>query len=430
MLENYWNETDGDKGTAMQGDTKFIRTMQLSNLLSFGPDTPPIEFESLNVLIGPNGSGKSNAIEAIDLLRAAATDLVAPVRAGGGTQEWLWKGVEKPPNAEINATLTYPGGRMPLRHRISFTAVGQRFELIDEAIEEESIRSSRKGTRAHARRDIYFFYRYEEGQPKLLVRPARGSGEAGIHSGRYRHIRSEDLTPNQSVLSQRRDPDQYPEITYLGNGYHQFRLYREWNVGPNTAPRLPQPADLPNDFLAENANNLALVLNDLSQRREAKNAIFGRLAQFYDQFEELLTYLKGGTVQVYFQEKGLLQPVSSSRMSDGTLRFLCLASILCHPSPPLLVCIEEPEIGLHPDILPVVAEMLIEASQKTQIIVTTHSDILVDALSQVPEVVQVCEKVSNSTSVRRLDQERLRLWLKEYTLGDLWRSGELGGNRW
>lgn len=414
----------------MQRDTRFIQTLQLRNLLSFGPDTPPIEFGSLNVLIGPNGSGKSNVIEAIDLLRASATDLVAPVRAGGGTQEWLWKGVDKPPNAEINATLAYPDGSMPLRHRISFTAVGQRFELINEAIEEESIRSSSNSIRARRNTNAFFFYRYEEGRPVLRVSPASGSGDEVRVGGRSRLNRLKDIAPDQSVLSQRRDPDQYPEITYLGNGYQQFKLYREWNVGPNTAPRLPQPADLPNDFLAENANNLALVLNDLSQRREIKNSIFGRLAQFYEQFEEFLTYLKGGTVQVYFQEKALLQPVSTSRLSDGTLRFLCLASILCHPSPPLLVCIEEPEIGLHPDILPVVAEMLIEASQQTQIIVTTHSDILVDALSHVPEAIHVCEKESNSTSVRRLDQDSLREWLKEYSLGDLWLKGKLGGNRW
>ena len=135
-------------------------------------------------------------------------------------------------------------------------------------------------------------------------------------------------------------------------------------------------------------------------------------------------------MQVFLREKNLYDWVPATRLSDGTLRFLCLISILCHPSPPPLICIEEPEIGLHPDIMPIIAELLIEASQRTQIIVTTHSDILVDALSHVPEAVLVCEKESNATSVRRLNQDDLREWLKEYSLGDLWRSGELGGNRW
>ena len=97
--------------------------------------------------------------------------------------------------------------------------------------------------------------------------------------------------------------------------------------------------------------------------------------------------------------------------------------------PPPLICIEEPEIGLHPDILPIIAELLIEASQRTQIIVTTHSDILVDALSHVPEAVLVCEKESNATSVRRLSRDELGEWLNEYSLGDLWLRGKLGGNR-
>lgn len=72
----------------MLGDKRFIRTLHLQNLLSFGPSTPPLELSSLNVFIGPNGSGKSNIIEAIDLLRASATDLTVPVRAGGGVAEW------------------------------------------------------------------------------------------------------------------------------------------------------------------------------------------------------------------------------------------------------------------------------------------------------------------------------------------------------
>ena len=239
-----------------------------------------------------------------------------------------------------------------------------------------------------------------------------------------------DLTPNQSVLSQRRDPDQYPEITYLGDQYKQFKLYRDWDTGRNSALRNPQAVDQPNHFLAEDASNLGLVLNYLERTGNIKDTLNAHLSRFYDQYKDYTVSVEGGTVQVFLREKNLRNSVPATRLSDGTLRFLCLISILCHPSPPPLICIEEPEIGLHPDILPMIAELLIEASQRTQIIVTTHSDILVDALSHVPEAALVCEKESNATSVRRLDQERLREWLKEYSLGDLWRSGELGGNRW
>ena len=407
----------------MLGDKRFIKTLRLRNLLSFGPDTQSIELEALNVLIGPNGSGKSNILEAIDLLRASATDLVAPVRAGGGTEEWLWKGTESLPVAEVDATLYNPNGIMALRHRISFASVGQRFELVDEAIENE--REEFEGAT-----DVRFFYRYQAGHPVLSVRAVDVNGALTYSERRERKLQREDLAPNQSVLSQRRDPDQYPEITYLGDQYKRFKLYREWNMGRHTTPRNPQPVDMPSDFLAEDASNLGLVLNHLDLIGDIRSLLFSQIEQFYGQFERYQVYFQGGTVQVFFHEKELYRPVPATRLSDGTLRFLCLVSILCHPSPPPLICIEEPELGLHPDILPIIAELLIEASHRTQVIVTTHSDILVDALSHVPEAVLVCEKERNATSVRRLDQEQLRIWLNEYSLGDLWRSGELGGNRW
>ena len=108
----------------------------------------------------------------------------------------------------------------------------------------------------------------------------------------------------------------------------------------------------------------------------------------------------------------------------------CLA-VLCHPTPPPVVCIEEPEIGLHPDVIPEVAKLLVEASSRAaRIFVTTHSDILVDALTDVPEAVIVCEKSDGATQLRRLDAEELKPWLEKYRLGELWTKGRFGGNRW
>ncbi|MEJ1932323.1 AAA family ATPase, partial [Nostoc sp. NIES-2111] len=138
----------------------------------------------------------------------------------------------------------------------------------------------------------------------------------------------------------------------------------------------------------------------------------------------------GGTVQIFIREEGLTQPIPATRLSDGTLRYLFLIALLLDPTPPPLICLEEPEIGLHPDILPTIAEMLIEASQRTQLIVTTHSDALVSALSEYPESILVCERDEKGSHLRRLEPEKLKNWLENYTLGDLWRMGEIGGNRW
>jgi predicted ATPase len=112
------------------------------------------------------------------------------------------------------------------------------------------------------------------------------------------------------------------------------------------------------------------------------------------------------------------------------MRYLCLLAILCDPKPGPLICIEEPELGLHPDIIPKLADLLVEASSRTQLIVTTHSDILIDALTETPEAVIVCSKEYGQTQMERLSRENLSHWLEKYRLGQLWMSGEIGGTRW
>ena len=391
-----------------------IQSVRLDSILSFGPGTPELPLEPLNVLIGPNASGKSNLIEALSLLAAAPRDLQTPIREGGGSWDWLWKGAAGTPTATVDATVEYPGGPTALRYRLSFAETGRRFELRDEAVENE------KPTNPYDDQP-YFYYHYQDGRPVLNV-----MGEARSE----RRLSREDVRPDQSILSQRRDPDSYPELTYLANLFERMSFYREFHVGRHTPPRLPQKADLQQDRLLEDASNLGLVLSDLLNQPTVKRMLLDRLRDFYPLVEDVVIYHIGGTVQIFFHERGLYHSVPATRMSDGSLRYLCLLAVLCHPSPAPIVCIEEPEIGLHPDVIPEVAKLLVEASSRSQIFVTTHSDILVDALTDVPEAVIVCEKSDGATQLRRLDAEELRPWLEEYRLGELWTRGRFGGNRW
>jgi predicted ATPase len=401
----------------MLGDKRFLRTIKLTNLLSFGPDTPELELRSLNVLIGPNGAGKSNLIDAISLLQAAPGNLLEPIQTGGGISEWLWKGSEGPA-AEINTTVDYPDGKMPLRHRISFSMVGQRAELADEAVENEHPIGSLDS-------DPYFYYRYQNGHPVLNLKETPSSiGPV------KRKLRREDLKIDQSVLSQRRDPDLYPEITYLCNEYGRVKLYREWNLGRNAPARKPIRTDIAADFLQEDAANVALILNDLEHRTSLRSRLVEKLRDADESIVDFSTRVLGGTIQLFLHYSGLKAPVPATRLSDGTFRYLCLLAVLCHPEPPPLVCIEEPELGLHPDLLPSLADLFIEASNRMQLIVTTHSDKLVDGLTKEPEAVVVCEKDKGATRLTRLNGERLAKWLADYGLGQLWRKGEIGGNRW
>jgi predicted ATPase len=407
----------------MLGDRRFIRSITLRNFLSFGSEPMQLEARSLNVLIGPNASGKSNLIEALGLLNAAPKDLTAPIREGGGIAEWLWKGASDNPVAEIEVTVQPLEGDVPLRHRLSFAMVGLRTELVDEAIENER-------PDYHGASDVRFYYRYQQGKPVLNLRMKPSSPVGGSKGRAERRLKREDLELNQSVLSQKKDPDLYPEITYLGVQYSKMKLYREWNLGRHTAPRNPQQVDAPEDFLAENASNLGLVLNNLENRPGVKKLLSEKLRLFGEGVDDITLLVHGGTIQIYLHEQGLSQAIPATRLSDGTLRYICLLAVLCHPSPPSVVCIEEPELGLHPDILPTIAELLVDASSRTQLFVTTHSEILVDALTNVPESVVVCEKHEGATRMRRLNSESLKAWLEKYTLGQLWRRGELGGNRW
>lgn len=385
-----------------------LKSIKLTNFLSFGETTQAVELLPLNVVIGPNGSGKSNLIESIELIRSAPKELLTPIRDGGGVRDWLWKGAPPTPTATVDAVFDNPNGPVALRYVLSFTEVAQRFEIVDERVENE------RPDTGHDK--LHFFYRFESGHGVLNVK------------GAPRRLQHEEIDPTASILAQRKDPDQYPELTYLGNALPKIRLYREWSFGRYTPPRLPQKADLPNDLLEPDASNLGLVLNRLRREPEAKRRLLEALRALYEGIDDYDVQIEGGTVQVFLHEGRFSVP--ATRLSDGTLRYLCLLSILCHPNPPPLVCIEEPELGLHPDVLPTLAGLLKEAAERTQLIVTTHSDILVDALTDRPEAVLVAEKTSCGTTLNRLDAKKLKPWLEKYRLGQLWTRGEIGGTRW
>lgn len=385
-----------------------VEQLTLSNLLSFGANLEPIALGPLNLVIGPNGSGKSNLLEAIDLLKHAPGSLSTPVREGGGIRDWLWKGAEQMPTATINAVISNPKGPTSLRYVLSFTEVAQRFEIVDERIENDKPDNGQIGP--------YFYYRFERGRPVLNI------------AGKKHVLKREAIDVERSILAQRRDPDQYPEITYLAEILPNIRLYREWTFGRYTAPRMPQKVDLPNKWLESDGSNLGLVLNRLRRDPASKARLLDALRKLYNGIDDFDVQIEGGTVQVFFHEGKMTIP--ATRLSDGTLRYLCLLAVLCDPNPPPLVCIEEPELGMHPDILPTLAELLRDASTRCQIIVTTHSDVLVDAMTDTPEVVLICEKHEGATTLHRLSQSDVEVWLDRYRLGELWTRGEIGGTRW
>jgi predicted ATPase len=149
-----------------------------------------------------------------------------PLRGAGasGVRDWIWKGVNNG-HARLEAVIDYPAGTHPLRHRIEFTETAARFELLDEAIENSVPDPDHD--------DPFFFYRYQQGRPALSVR-----------DGGRRQLRREDVAPDESILSQRRDPDQYPELAHLADVYSKVRVYREWSFGRTSVFRGPPLHDM------------------------------------------------------------------------------------------------------------------------------------------------------------------------------------------
>ena len=385
-----------------------IRQVKVSGLLSFGTRGIDVTLNPLNVLIGPNGSGKSNLLEVFALLRSAPSNLPTPVKEMGGVREWLWKGPRPATEAEIEVLVEYPQGKQPLRHVLSIADHGGRFEVADERIENE---------RPDRGKDTpYFFYRFQRGHP--IINDLQETD---------RKLKRESVLPEESILSQVRDPERYPALAWLQTKYEQIRLFRNWSFGPNASLRKEQSTHGRSDFLNDGGENLALVLSNI--RTRVKRDLEESLRRLYEGIESVDVTIDGGNVLLFLEESGGRE-IPATRLSDGTLRYLCLLAILLHPDPPPLIAIEEPELGLHPDLIPQVAELLVRASARTQLVVTTHSRLLIEALGDDPSCVLVCEKHEGASQIERLDSQRLSAWLKEYSLGQLWSMGEIGGNRW
>lgn len=242
-----------------------------------------------------------------------------------------------------------------------------------------------------------------------------------------------EVSPTESVFERYKIPTDTTPITRVGRRFEGIQIYREFRTTSDSQARIGAAVSSPPSWnkLYDGGGNLAVVLLELDFR-ELHDRVRGYLQRFCDRFKDLEIRLdEAGIAKTYIEESGLLEPLVSGRLSDGTLKFLCLLAVLLDPDPAPLICIEEPEVGLHPEAIQIVADALVEASDRTQLIVTTHSEALIDALSERPEDVLITERdFDNGTQFRRLKKEQLSLWLERYSLGQLWRKGELGGTRW
>lgn len=375
-----------------------IERLRVQGLLSFGPDGIDLPLESLNVLIGPNGSGKSNLLKVLGLLRTAAAGDRA-LFDGRNWEKLLWHG---PPHVSDDAS-----AKARVIADVKPPGLERRWEYHLELF---------PATGGHVKKHI----------------PMAGKSEIDILHGHYSDIRLYSNWAFGSLASIRDgqgppvkpswpNDTEYPgsiPVVAQDNGVRYKRdLY-------NPITSWPYQDD---KWLTETAENLPSVISRFSSDRQV---VLGKyLKKLYDGIVGITTPFNDGKVSVVIEENDGRQ-IPAERLSDGTLRYLSLLTVLLDPDPPPLIGIEEPELGLHPDIVFELAKLLVEASERTQLVVTTHSHVLVDALTDHPTSVVACGKHQGQTWFKRVTPGVAEVWLNDNSLGQVWSMGGIGGNRW
>jgi predicted ATPase len=357
----------------------------------------------LNVLIGPNGSGKSNLLRAIELLHVAADgDLSEFIISQGGFGPFLWDGRANRIswNLKVNSD---PAKREILDYGLEIQQAGgyNYFRIAEEFLKANG---------------------------KTLVESVPGQLSV------YNPDRDEMVI---DTLKRLKDPEQtsllqagvwpIPEPLVLAIILLSWSVYHDLRVDQSAPLRQAAVARFERS-LALDGQNLIPVLHTLyTGDREFKKSVDSAMrAAFGDDFEELVfPPAADQRVQLRVRWRSLKTEQPAANLSDGTLRFLILLAILANPEPSSLIAIDEPETGLHPGMLPLIAEMAADAAERTQVVLSTHSPQLLDAFQGEAITTTVAQMVDGETRLTTLDGEELRRWLREYSLGSLFRSGEL-----
>ena len=375
--------------------------------------------DRLNVVIGPNGSGKSNLLRVLELLTTAGKEgLGKHIQREGGIAPLLWDGRA---NGLHFRTKMSPADPSRDETRDSLT-----YDLTLDRIGQSS--SYRVGSEL-----LGNYHKVETGersQPfKMLERvPQR----AVIFDENERALVtiSERLDEEETLLSVAASPvtnNQF--IEEFQRRYANWRIYED--IYTDRASAMRQATVARNETLVDSdGQNLIAVLHTLyTADRDFKNEVNTAMrSAFGDDFEELIfPPAADQRVQLRVRWRSLKREQSAADLSDGTLRFLFLLAVLANPSPPSLIAIDEPETGLHPSMLPIVAEYACDAAERTQVILTTHSPEFLDAFRETIPSTTVAEWKDGETKLSVQSGDELKYWLEQYTLGELYRSKELEG---
>jgi predicted ATPase len=388
-------------------DSHFLKRVQIKNILSFDEEGIDLEMKPLNVLIGPNAVGKSNFISALEIMFSLPMSFQKQISQSGGAENILWKG-SNDPEGRLSFTLGY---LKTIVHTF-------KFNIFQDIIEETILPIDIKN------RFTPLYFENLNYKARIAAKGKKGGKRDIINLDD-----PNDSFERESILSQRQDPTAYPEITSLRKDYDDNLFYGIFRYVDIIDLKEPNTINEDNNRLNRDNKNLSLVINRLDAKGILNDKILPKMKNLYN-IVDIRTFVDGGKIWLEFKEKYINKPIPQSRISDGTIRFLRLLAILYNPNSPKVICLEEPENGLHPEVIPALADALIEASEDKQIIITTHSADLVSEFSSTPEYVVVCEREDAGTQMKRLNVEDIDLWLERYRLGKLWEKGVIGGTRY
>ena len=353
-----------------------------------------LELRGLNVLIGANGAGKSNLLSLFRMIEQLSVKrLQLFVRDSGGPEGMLFGGRRR--TSSVSVDLVFGEGR----HRYGFSL---------EPVGGDGMAFSRESMLPGVAEFL------SQVAPGTLPTVDRGIEWAGGH--------------DEARLA---DCDRGGFPSYVLPEMQRWRVFHFQDVSRLAGVRRSSTVR-DNLRLKEDAGNLAPFLRSLRERhpvhyRRVVDAV-RTAAPFFGDF----VYREGLGMDdrlelEWFQASDRDTVLGPHQLSDGTLRFLCLATLLLQPVElqPSLILMDEPELGQHPAALAVLAEMLRTASDERQVIVATQSADLVSELD--PEEVVVVGREDGASTFRRLDGDDLRDWLKDYSLGDLWKMNVFGG---
>lgn len=344
------------------------------------------ELRSLNVLIGANGAGKSNFVAFFRLLREMIEQrLQEAVLTEGGADACLYLG---------------PKVTKAISAKLYFGANGYEFTLVPTAADNRLIFTE----------EVVVF-----------------SGDYGISRSRLGSAHAEPLLKNLKDQEGMHGAQHGVEY-YVFSAMSQWIVYHFHDTSATAGVRRQRPIN-DNDVLRPDADNLAAFLYRIqsthpSHYQRIRDVV--RLAvPFFDDFKLRPVARNPELIQLDWLQKNSDYTFRPSQLSDGTLRFICLATALLQPVLPSTILFDEPELGLHPYALTLLANLFQQAAKQCQVIVSTQSAPLLSEFT--PEDVVVVDRTQGESTFRRLDPAQLSEWLKEYSLGELWQKNVLGG---